>query len=46
MDEFFQNVDAGPAKRAVTTALENIRTNINWLISHEDEVKQWLKDNN
>ncbi|CAG2235225.1 unnamed protein product [Mytilus edulis] len=45
VEEFFKKVDSGPAKRAVSTALENIRTNINWLKSHEDEVKTWLQKN-
>ncbi|XP_052106945.1 endoplasmic reticulum aminopeptidase 1-like [Mytilus californianus] len=45
VEEFFKKVDSGPAKRAVSTALENIRTNINWLKSHENEVKAWLLKN-
>lgn len=45
VDKFFQTVDTGPARRAVSTALENIRTNINWLNFHEEEVKQWLQKN-
>lgn len=45
VEEFFKTVDVGPAKRAVSTALETIRTNINWLKSHEREVTGWLQNN-
>lgn len=45
VERFFKSVNVGPAERAVSTALENIVSNMKWLKTHEEEVTKWLTNN-
>jgi len=43
-DRFFKSHDMGGGKLAAENTLESIKSNINWIQTHETEVVSWLKE--
>ncbi|XP_044741725.1 endoplasmic reticulum aminopeptidase 1-like isoform X2 [Chrysoperla carnea] len=42
---YFEKIDIGPAKIALNQSLEMIRLNIQWMNHNENDISNWLKQN-